>query len=298
MGFLSNGRTTIARIKQTKLIGKTGIGIYQFILQLELLIHSQNEFEAILRNLVAEVKVIDSDGKELLIGVAKPESPYIENTRKNNDIQSISNLRLLLSPQQVELIEEIRKGNDFEIKSKIYCEFDCTYFDERPNNYSSGQVEISRNINQSEWISVLENMGYGKYLLLEIPFPEMVNSNIPQNILNEITSAQEHFFKGHYEVTITKSRLSLELLSNLLGDSNLISKSFGLFKESKNERESMSKEERFYVIRKAILHYSHLSVHSEEDGNVANFNRVEAQQILSMTISILTYFMNDFRPRN
>lgn len=294
MGFLSNGRTTIADIKHINLIGKEGLGIYQLILQMELLIKSQNEFEAVLRNLSAEIVVVSSEGKELLLGVATPERPYLENTREKHDLQSISNLRLLLSHHQLELIEEIRKGNDFEIKSKIYCEFYSTYIDGRHDNNSSGSVEIIRNVNQSEWISVLESMDYGKYLLLEIPFPELSNSKIPQNILNEITSAQEHFIKGHYEVTITKSRLSLELLSNLLNDSNLISKSFGLFKGSKSERESMSKEERFYAIRKAILHYNHLSVHSEEDGNVANFNRIEAQQILSMTISCLTYYLTAY----
>lgn len=297
MGFLSNGRTTIATIKQTKLIGKAGVGIYQLILQIELLIKSQNEFEAVLRNLSAEVKVINSDGNELLLGVADPERPYIENTRENHDLQSISNLRLLLSPYQLELIEEIRKGNDFEIKSKVNCEFYCKYFDERQDNYSSGVVEISKNINQSEWINVLEDMDYGKYLLLEVPFPEIINSKLPHNIHNEIKSAQEHFFKGHYDVTISKSRKVLELLEKLLNDDKEISKSMNSFKGNKDIRESMSKEERFYMIRKTVIHYTHLAVHSENDGNVSQFYRVEAQQILSMVISILTYFMNEFKSK-
>lgn len=191
------------------------------------------------------------------------------------------------------MIEDFRKGEDLNFRLNLSCELSTRFSDDRQDINISQTERFDRPVNKSEWINILENIGYGKYFLLEVPIPDGIESKIPNNIHSELKSAQSHFMKGHYDVTVSKCRKVLELLTKLLSDSSSLDKTMNLFLD-KALRPEMNKEERFYMIRKAIVHYAHLAHHSEKDGNITQFNRIEAQQILSMTISTLSYFISEY----
>ncbi|MEX2347712.1 MAG: hypothetical protein WD511_00710 [Balneolaceae bacterium] len=294
MSFLSDGRKIVADIKYTNIFGKKGVGVHQLIFQVELMLKAWKEFTTVLRNLSVEVIFVDKENNEHFLGIATPEKPFLEITPQENDREAYADLRLILSPHQIELIEDIRKGEDFRFKMKISCELNTRFFDDQSDINRSQVEEYNKIVNQSEWINALEKMDYGKYFLLEVPIPEVLNSKIPKNIHAELLSAQRHFIKGHYEVTVGKCRKVLELLDKLLADESKMSKSMNSFKGTKNVRDSMSKEERFYMIRKVVYHYTHLAHHSETDGSITQFSRIEAQQILTMVTSVLAYFVSEY----
>jgi hypothetical protein len=295
MSILADSNRIVLDINQVNVYGDKGVGVYQLIFHTNFFIKSWKEKECLIRDLKAEVNIKDHDNSYHFLGIASPKEAFVTKTFPESDIESDLNLVLLLYPHQVELIEKIRNSQDFFFKLKYSAETHARSLEDQANSVNSrtDAEEKTIPITQSTWINCLESMGYGKYLLFEVPIPEAIDGRISKNIFNELKSSQQHFFQGHYNVTVSKCRNVLELLEKLLSDNNSISKSMNQFLESKS-RTKMNKEDRFYFIRKAVYHFTHLAHHSEERGNITHFNRIEAQQILSITTSVLSYFLNEY----
>tara|TARA_R100000908_G_scaffold45503_2_gene21697 strand:- start:12498 stop:13385 length:888 start_codon:yes stop_codon:yes gene_type:complete len=291
--MLTSKSKTIAKFNVEKLFGNTGIGINRLYFHTRYTVHSNDEENYILNNFTANISVKANSGNKVFLGVGIPEQPFSFRNSSKYDNEGISNFFLNLSNKQIEELEELRKGSELEFNILISC--DSLELKESSLPIPSvKKVETIKRVSQSEWLECLDQMGYGRYTLFEIPVIEKLDKENEGDISNDINKARELFQKGYYEEAITTCRIALDELENILEDREELTKAINSSKDGNNRKE-MEKLERFYYIRYSIRHATHLAPHpNKRDEERTPFNRHEAQYILALTASTISLFLKSF----
>ncbi len=92
-----------------------------------------------------------------------------------------------------------------------------------------GQEDLS--IPQSEWVKMLDEMGYERLRVMEIPIPEPATGTIIDSSLQHVENALKSFNEGDYDDVLVNCRMALEELER--ADLDLVSL---LASESKKEK--------------------------------------------------------------
>lgn len=229
----------------------------------------KDEQYAICRNLFGEVKL-----KNKYLGRANLEvSKSFIQTEYEQD-QGIL-FEILLTPQQLESIEKIRQGEGVEFKLDIKGEVE-----DKQNTLSRNQ-EISFIVNQRGWIDILKQVGYGDYILFELPVYLGGHEHL-LSAYNEISEAKRQLYYGHYYQVVSHCRTALEKLLQNDGKISELRKQYADYSKKKE----MSKEQRFILFRDALNHITHLAHHMASDGSIASYSREEAIMVLGATAAI------------
>lgn len=228
------------------------------------------------------------------IGTARPRQPFNFRTptpeRGSRDGQLT--FVLDLTHHQIEQIEQFRNGQDLQFETTLQCEVTIQETTNGKQYTTTSESDLRVDVNQSSWLKSLQQMGYGKYLLFEVPLTDS-KSEIPEKILNHLSSARNHLNKGHYDVTIQKCRFIFERMREFLKDNKAIGKAHDMF--CQGNRKEMTKTDRAYLIRYAVYHFTHLAHHPHEDeeGDKVTFTRQEAVLLLSQTASLVSYYFGE-----
>jgi hypothetical protein len=144
--------------------------------------------------------------------------------------------------------------------------------------------DVCCRISQSDWLTALEQCGYGRSLLFEVPIP--VNDGSPNRTFVEVLdSARKHLLSGHYGETVAACRMVLESLTKELTEDSALQAAKDL---QKNNAKSMTVEQRELMLRQAAIHYAHLAHHVEGTSPSNLYDRSSAQMILSMAASLVS----------
>ena len=282
----------IADVEPQKVYGKKGLGIYRLQFEFNLSPYSTDgeTKQLIVSNFHTEVYVNQKGKKEnqktYLGRAVHAKEPLVFKITDTNHKTWVK-FNLDLSKHQVDLIEELRKGDELIFYVTLSCEINGSEIHVTDKSDHRFYVE------KSEWLKALKAMQYGDFLLFEIPIPDS-NSDISKKILNHLQSARDHFMKGHYEITLAKCRFVHDRLTDHLKDLSSIKEADKLYSDNQSRRE-MSKEDRMLLVRNSVRHFTHLGHHPEEDeeGDEIVFTRKEAETVLGLTAAMVSFYFNE-----
>lgn len=192
-----------------------------------------------------------------------------------------------LAPEQIEALEASRNGEgglDFTLT--------VTALTEYQENIDQTNESVLFCINQSDWLSVLAQIGYGDYLLLEIPSPPSAGTDT--DYLARLREARQHIWLGQYDDAVMDCRNALACRKDK-GLAEAITASERAFCGKKNAppedgegaRNAMSKNDRFWFLYRAAKHLTDASAHPE--GRPPQpFTRSQAISVLSITAALLS----------
>lgn len=190
-------------------------------------------------------------------------------------------MNLDLTYRQIEVIEELRKGNDVFFGLKLNILF------EDPSQ-TWGSLIVSREtfvhragngnklmISQSEWVKMLNEMGYERLRIIELPIPEIPHGTIINTCVEFVEEALKKFNEGYYSDVLTDCRKAIENLKKV--DIDLVT-----------TLESESKAKKIKDIQNKLHQFLHLGPHEESKDYI---NRRDAELALHITTSIIRYFV-------
>ncbi len=192
------------------------------------------------------------------------------------------------APKQIEALEESRNGEgglDFTLSVAALTEY--------KGNIDQANESVLFSINQSDWLSVLTRIGYGDYLLFEIPSPPSAGPDTAN--LVRLREARQHIWLGQYDNAVTACRNALACHLEAKGLAEMITTSERNFCGKKNEepaegegaRNAMSKNDRFLFLYRAAKHLTDAPAHPE--GRPPQpFTRSQAISVLSVVAALLS----------
>ena len=227
------------------------------------------------------------------IGTALPERSVTYSTHTRSSSHQLV-LELELSPSQLNAIEAIRNGDDLVFTLRVIGK---TQLEQIP---VAVEDQLRVPVNQKTWIALLRDMGAADFLLFEVPLP---STTAPANMhaaVQMILKARDHFLRGDYEEAVGTCRKALEGLAKGRGEEDAEKAALKLFRSREREDveafTGMSKQDRHFLIRQAVRHFTHPAHHASSGKNVVVGERMlrsDATLILSTTASIVAHVLQD-----
>lgn len=210
----------------------------------------------------------------LLLGHARPETPVPFKVGIHS--QPITILyELLLTPSALEAVERLRGGGPIQFRLKIQAHLT------RGDEAFAANDDVQCSVSQSDWIAVLEQMGYRKTLLLELPIPQGDEGSVPQRHLE---TARSHMLRGHYEDAVASCRKALEGWTTQRAEVDAVKKA----RETKRTASrSLTLFDRELLLRDAATNFADLAHHADEVASAESYGREDAAMIVAITAAIL-----------
>lgn len=282
MSEWSFGATTFAKLDLKTLRGEPGLGFYRLIAQVDVTTHGRQAGEEVsVTNIRGEVQVHGKDPRDRYLGnlrrLGTDSSLMTYQHTGNNNFQ----LEIEMDARRVEAIEEIRLGEDLFFTLTVY----GLAYGEREKRSQSVSTTLQYRANQSAWIEILQQMGYRRTMLLEIPLlGDEVSPRFPE-AAEHLKTAQTHLLRGHFRDAVGTCRDVIESLSVALSD-----ESAQLPETVKSWFEgtrSMSKEERFRLVRRALKVLTHPARHADEVSASIEWRLTDARAAIVMVATLL-----------
>jgi len=190
---------------------------------------------------------LDLDLTNHIIGI-------VEEVRKGRDVKLAVDTRLLYSQEKEDGTEELGHTN-VRLKSPAHPQADW--------------VEIP----QSKWVKILDEMGYARFKVIELPIPEPPKGTDIDKSLKHLEKGLKSFYEGDYEVVLGNCRKAIEQLSKKLTKQKLA----GLLK-------SESKAEKIWAIQAKTRDFTNLGAHAG-----TKVDQRDAEIALHCTMSLIRY---------
>lgn len=193
-------------------------------------------------------------------------------------------LTLDVSDRQLQLIEERRSAGGVHLD--IYL---SGYAIQESQHVLVGESQISHQISQSEWISLLEQAGYHRVLLLEMEVPDLQAYPDLGEAIDYFAQAQHRYLEGEWRLTVESLRQSLASLVGKKADDEEqeIDVENSIRAVRKEARDMcLGYEPRLELVRQAAKFMCDLGAHPE----VAETRRHQAYGALVMVGGLLHAF--------
>jgi len=149
-------------------------------------------------------------------------------------------------------------------------------FEPRP-----AKADVYYRVSQSDWVELLDRMGYVRILLYEIPWPKGVEDGLSEAI-SRFEAAQAAFLSGSYTDAVAKLRESLDRAA----EAAVVGKLDWSNVANGKSRQEMRLEARFLLAWNAARHLTHPAHHG------GHYSREEARYILGMGALALSLAAN------
>jgi hypothetical protein len=255
-------------IKQ--LNGQRGLGFYRlmFILVLNVDSHDAVLGER-LTGLVADVMTAGQP-----VGRAGPRPNELPLLPYNFAQERQMTLELELDRARLEALENIRNGKELTFNLNIYTTLLDSTGQPRQVSVSAGHTQ-----NQSGWIAILEQMGYGKTMLIEVPVPDGQQFAELAAAVALLARAQESMARGEYREAVGLCRDVMDRINSALKDNDDLS-------EFANLREK-TKADRVRLLRRALRVFTHPARHADDASSVFEWTRIDASSAISIVSALL-----------
>lgn len=272
MGISWNNRT-IADARLARVHGGLMAGGYVLRLGVEFDVLNWDEGVAPPVVLMAPARVWIQDPGGISLGLAHPEV-FLPFTVSHYAGKAAVLFDLPLSQAAMEALERRRNGGGIALAVSLQAEV------RRGTEVQRGWADLTASFNVSEWIMALEQAGYGRKLLFEVPIPtEPADSG---SALELMESARRLLMSGHYAEVVAKCRMVLEGLTQEL-DEDLAMKAARAAQVK--DRTSMQRE---LVMRQTAIEFAHLAHHPTGLSLDVAFDRNSAQMMLSITAALVS----------
>lgn len=213
----------------------------------------------------------------LVLGRAHPETPQPFTISQHSSGPRGALFDLALSPAAMDALERARNGAGVSLTVKLQAEI------RRGSEVLIAHDDVTATFTVSDWLVALEQCGYGRSMLFEVPLPESATGEEPWTKL--LGNARGQFLQGNYAQTVASCRMVLESLTKELKQEDKIKASKT---QHKTDRTALSVDQRELVLRQAAIDYSSLAHHV--DGGVPDelYGRRSAQMLLAMTAALVS----------
>jgi hypothetical protein len=231
--------------------------------------------------ILAPARVWMQDPGGISLGLAHPEI-FMPFTVSQYAGKGAVLFDLPLSQSAMEAVERRRNGGGLSLAVGLQAEV------RRGTEVQRGWADLTASFNVSEWITALEQAGYGRTLLFEVPIPtEPAESG---SALELMESARRLLPSGHYAEVVAKCRMILEGMTQQLGEDVAIKAARAA---QVRERTVLQRE---LVMRQAAIEFAHLAHHPTGVSLDEAFDRNAAQMMLGITAALISSAMSRRRP--
>lgn len=210
----------------------------------------------------------------VLVGFAIPDSVCAINISQYANTAHVT-FSILLNRAAMHEIESVRNGAGVEMMLSLIGTID----DGEQRQHTQDSISVP--LNQSDWLRLLNECGYAKSLMFEVPvFTEAELDT--SSVTSSLRSAQQHLSLGHYQEVVAACRQAIEALNGALGQDTALNAARSAKGDAKR---SLSITERELLVRGAVADFCHLAHHANE-AQGRPFDRFDATMILAITASL------------
>ena len=195
--------------------------------------------------------------------------------------RSEATLYLDLDHHKINIVEELRKGGDFIFKLDTHVLYSKEEEDGR-QRFSYGLIRVQSSshkedleIPQSKWVRMLEDMGYARFRVIELPIPEPPKGTSIDKSIGYLKEALRSFHEGDYDDVLSNCRKAINQAEKILNKEEL-----GRILKSSSKTEKVS------GIRAKIKDFTQLGPHISIDTKV---DQRDAELALHCTTSLMRY---------
>lgn len=276
--FTLNGKV-VAEVKVARVQGQAGLGVYRLLVHVDLVFMRMPQGEgAILHELTGDLQI---EGRQ--VGPLRMFQELGQFSIGQYEGSFPVVLLADLSLRQLQAIEDLRQGKGLTVGTNIVMTcWGKLHGGTGLLRASSGY--LSHQVNQGAWIEVLNELGYRKIMLLEIPeLAESLASELTEAVAY-IGKAQHALHRGEYREAVGCCRDVLESLSTAMGDSDVQDTEFqALFRDVR----SKDKAARLRLVRRAMKIFSHPARHADEVATQIEWTRTDATAVITMIAALL-----------
>lgn len=212
----------------------------------------------------------------LELGIAQPQTiqpfavtPYPSRRAVLFDLQ--------LTQQAMEAVERQRNGLGVSLTVKVQAEV------RRREEVQVSSVDLAGIFNVSQWIEALDQAGYGRTLLFEVPIPaEPANRGSAIELLE---AARGLLATGHYSEVVAKCRMVLERLTQELNEEQALKAA-----RTAQGRDRTTHQRELFM-RQVAIDFAHLAHHPTDVSLDEAFDRNAAQMMLGTTAALVSSSM-------
>ncbi len=218
----------------------------------------------------ARIYIVEGQAR-LLLGMAFPETIQPFTVGKHAARRECV-FSLPLTQQAMEAVERRRDGGDVLLAVKLDAEVRTGADSQAVHDLVQGQLNVA------QWIAALEQAGYGRSILFEIPIP--ANEELGAT-LNQLETARQLLVQGHYADAVAKCRVVVEGITHQLGQRD------ALVTARQLQKQSRTLEQRELVMRQAAMDFASVAHHADGASAKEDFSRSAAQMMLSITSALV-----------
>ena len=279
MGFVVNrwdaGSTEFARLD-----GVSAVGFFQLLVTLRFRLRGlpKNVKRAYLRDFAARLHLSAPGGGESYLGQAIPQDAprFVEHEKAELSVDRVFSVDV--DHRCLDAVEAMRDGGDLRFSLTV-----------RASHLGVAQQQAwvtdscSFTVAQSDWVQLLDGLGYRKLLLLEVPAPDALDVPELAKAAGHLAEAQRLLGRGHAREAVGRCRDSLEAVGNAIGRANMSD-----LRALLNDHKSMNLDDRLKAVRYSLLMAAHPARHADECASRIEYGRDEAVFMLSQTASLLS----------
>lgn len=242
--------------------GQQVVGGYLLSFSIDFHIHNVSKEEAAFPIQLRELTVdlyLKTKGAEQMIGrLFSTFSPQIHHAYESSqDVNHAFSIKL--SPSELEAIERARNGGEIEFLFKL-----SGFIFEGHDYYTRAWDDKTLYVEQSSWIKILDQMGYSKILMIEIPTSGDVSNQKYSLAHVKLNEAKQAMLRGEWRQTVAICRECLETLPTYPDDSLKIT-------------DESTKIERLQLLQKNLFRLSSLAKHANNTvSNNTDWQREDA----------------------
>lgn len=280
MALAINSRS-VAEIDVRDVGVRSIVGAYELIFPLSINVYAEEGSNRLAVIAGARVSVKSHGAPQRPMGFARPDAPITMRLHSSPNHMT-PNLSLILQPEQVLALEEMRAGGDLNFELMAVSEgFDG-------ENWHQIQDTWHVAVPQSNWIEKIRSAGILDILLLEIPMPVGELSEEWGEIGEHLIRAQKNFVSGEYFSCVAQCRFVVSEVGRMrFGEREAWA--VRPLERMAQDRGGMTKGEREAAIYAVLRHYTHQAHHSKSEGGEAAYTRSEAKMILSQTAALVAH---------
>ena len=143
--------------------------------------------------------------------------------------------------------------------------------------------DLTGTFNISQWIAALEQTGYGRSLLFEVPIPSEQAGL--ENSIRLLEAARGFLASGHYSEVVAKCRMVLEGLTLELNEGPALKAA----REAQKPVRTVLQRE--LLMRQAAIDFAHLAHHPPVVSLDVAFDRNAAQMMLGIAAALVSSSM-------
>jgi hypothetical protein len=187
-------------------------------------------------------------------------------------------LEMELDRARLESIEGRRAGGNLELHLQLHATIAGS-----PGGSRREFQQVVHHVNQGVWISILEQMGYRRTLLLEVPMPDSQANPEILKAVESLAKAQGATMRGDYREAVGLCRDVMEAFGAALGDDDTKTVLPELFKGQRQ----MDKGQRQQLLRRALKVLTHPARHRDQSAAAIEWSRADALSTVTIAAALL-----------